>query len=205
MKPLALFAICIGVIIHSAAAQDSAGKKLSIVDSLELMPNNVFADWWHPYAKIGEFKTEIRRAAERPAEHFTLDIPNGYLHYPADDGGERCGMTIALFRQPDGGAMIAMECREVWEVVELDILPMHPELQNAAGDPYATDTLRWFAVDRNGWTEVTDRIMPEPLAKDVRYELPRHGTTILLFRRGETHPFRKWVRSGSGFRAEALW
>lgn len=203
MKPLTLFAICISIAIHSAAAQDPS-KRLDIVDCLELMPERVFADWWHPFAKIEVLKSEIRRAATQPASHFTLDVPNGYLHYPADDGGERCEMTTTLFRQPDGGALIAMECREVWEVLELDILPAHPELRNASGDPSATDTLRWFAVDENGWTEVTDSVMPEPLGRDLRYTLPRHGTTILLFRRGEVEPFRKWERSGNGFRAVAL-
>lgn len=203
MKPLILCAICISIAIHSAAAQGPT-KRLDIVDCLELMPEAVFADWWPPFAKIEALKSEIRRAATQPASHFTLDVSNGYLHYPADDGGERCGMTTTLFRQPDGGALIAMECREIWEVLELDILPAHPELQNATGDLYATDTLRWFAVDENGWTEVTDSIMPEPLGRDLRYTLPRYGTTILLFRRGEARPFRKWERSGNGFRAVAL-
>lgn len=89
-------------------------------------------------------------------------------------------------------------------MLEQDILPAHPELRNATGDPSATDTLRWFVVDENGWTEVTDSIMPEPLDRDLRYTLPRHGTTILLFRRGASEPFRKWEWSGDGFRAVVL-
>ena len=194
MKPLTLCAICISLAIHCAAAQGPS-KRLDIVDCLELMPEAVFADWWHPFAKIEVLKSEIRRAATQPASHFTLDVPNGYLHYPADDGGERCAMTTTLFRQPDGGALIAMECREGWEVLDQDILPAHPELRNATGDPFATDTLRWFVVDENGWTEVTDSIMPEPLDRDLRHTLPRHGTTIPLFRRGASEPFRKWVPS----------
>ncbi|EIC20254.1 hypothetical protein [Thiorhodovibrio frisius] len=44
------------------------------------MPEWVFADWWLPFAKIEELKSEIRRAATQPASHFTLDVANGYLH-----------------------------------------------------------------------------------------------------------------------------
>lgn len=113
MKPLTLCAICISLAIHCAAAQGGPTKRLDIVDCLELMSEAVFADWWHPFAKVEVLKREIRRAATQPASHFTLDVPNGYLHYPADDGGERCAMTTTLFRQPDGGALIAMECSQL--------------------------------------------------------------------------------------------
>jgi len=206
MKSLVLLAVC--ALCYLVAPHVQAKEKIDIVDCFALMPTDVFVEWdstaWMNPGRIDEIKSTVRRAVRQELSGFLVDIRNGYLHNPGDDGGERNGMTMTLFRQPDGSALIAMELRETWDVVELDVLPVHEELMDAIGDVYATSSLRFFAVDRIAWTDITDRVVPEPLLKDVRYELPRYGTTILLFRRGESKPFRKWVRDKDGFLAVTL-
>ena len=72
------------------------------------------------------------------------------------------------------------------------------------GDLSATVRLEFYQVTKEGWKNVTDEICPEPEAKEVRYELPKKGTTIHLYRRGAKKPFRAWVRDGRGFKAKRL-
>jgi hypothetical protein len=80
------------------------------------------------------------------------DIPNGYLAISGDAGDP--GITLALFKRADGHYLIGVN--------------LYNELSE---DFYFLD----YAGGK--WTDVTKTMIPG-FSKQLRYELPQHGTTI---------------------------
>ena len=96
-------------------------------------------------------KEGVARAARGKNEGWiTVDIPNGYIVFTGDDGGQYGTLTLVLFRQPDGTALIAVEVRETYELYEIDLLERRPELKDADGDLSATELLRFYQVSGDG-------------------------------------------------------
>jgi hypothetical protein len=179
----------------AAAAND---RRLDVAECFASMPLAVFQDCHDRSDQASRRWKSARQdvaaaAAGRAGTWSTVDLTNGFILFPGDDGGEFGAMTMTLFRQADGAALIAIEIRETYEQYGVDLLERRPELKELDGDLSATDRLRFYRVTGTGWHQVTDEVCPEPEAKDVRYELPRKGTTIRLYRRGANQPFRAWL------------
>ncbi|WP_200229255.1 hypothetical protein [Rubrivivax gelatinosus] len=99
------------------------------------------------------------------------DAANGYLALRGDGG--RPGYVAALFRQADGGAVVAVQQR--W-----------PEAQRT----------RFLRRDGDSWSEVTATLLPA-WREDDDCTLPRRGRTIACA------DGRRWAWTGTGFQPAA--
>jgi hypothetical protein len=88
-----------------------------------------------------------------------VDVPNGYLSCGGD--GAQTAFEVALFRHRDNRPLIAL-CDGVLE-----------------GDDYIN--LHFFELGPNGkFREISRKIFPVPDSGKWRFELPRHGRTVLV-------------------------
>lgn len=88
-----------------------------------------------------------------------FDIKNGYVGAHMGTLGE--AFQAAIFKKPGGGYILAY---------------------NADGDSSSNLPTKFFLIDYDGgkWTDVTTRLMPVPVNKLYRYDLPDVGTTITV-------------------------
>jgi len=91
-----------------------------------------------------------------PRRGAIVDVKNGYLYAPGD--GAQTDVYVCLFKKPDGSYLIAVKT--------------HPP----DTDEY---TYLDFYVFREGTLlDVTKTVLPVNVKEELKYELPRYGTTI---------------------------
>ena len=121
-----------------------------------------------------------------------LDVLNGYLEVTGSDSGERHDLTMALYRQKDHSALIALTADENFEQEE----------ENGGGP--ATHYFAFYLVQDNIWKDVTKQVAPKWPIPNSYVVLPRYGTSIKIYSRGKDKLIAVWRRQGDGFVAEGI-
>lgn len=85
-----------------------------------------------------------------------VDIPNGYLYAVGD--GAQGPLWVCVFRRTDRSHLVAVMSR--------------------SPDTDAYTDLRFYRAAGDGYAEVTESVLPEPVRGGWKYDLPRYGTTI---------------------------
>ncbi len=87
----------------------------------------------------------------------TIDIKNGYISYITHLSGEV--FEVAMFKKPNGELIIAYneDC----------------DLKNNV-----LTKMYFLLYDGGRWVDVTSKLMPVPINKKYKYNLPKNGTTI---------------------------
>lgn len=87
----------------------------------------------------------------------TIDTNNGYISYITHLSGEV--FEVAMFKKPDGGLIIAYneDC----------------DLKNNV-----LTKMYFLFYDAGRWIDMTSKLMPVPINKKYKYNLPQKGTTV---------------------------
>jgi len=93
-----------------------------------------------------------------PKRGAIVDIKNGYLYAPGD--GAQTDVFVCLFKRSDGKYLIAVNYNDKNEVFE--------------------SFLDFYVYHHGRLRNVRRSVLPVPFNKRLYYELPRHGTTIVV-------------------------
>jgi hypothetical protein len=144
-------------------AEDAActPSRKTIVDYFFTLPDRYIADW--------SFE---ERQKQRSGPEVRVDVKNGYMQF---SGGAESRTTLALFRKPDGTAMIASNYSGIH-------FPPN-------GEPDNISELTFLTCKAGRLFNVTQEVLPVEVNKDLEYELPRIGTTIVVsqFQKGRLY------------------
>lgn len=91
-----------------------------------------------------------------PRRGAIVDVKNGYLYAPGD-GAQTC-IYVCLFKKSDKSYLIAVKT--------------HPP--DTDEDTY----LDFYVLKSGKLLDVTKTVLPVPVNEELKYELPRYGTTI---------------------------
>ena len=121
-------------------------------------------------------RAELVKSIQRGDNRAILDTKNGYMRRLAD--GAQASLQIALFRFEDKTPLLVVSWGEREE---------------------AEFTHVTLFIEKDGKMIPTDRkILPVADSKDHRFELPRHGRTIIL-RDANQKVLSKWIWNGKDF------
>ncbi|MEM0967981.1 MAG: hypothetical protein AAGJ31_01405 [Verrucomicrobiota bacterium] len=161
-------------LLVSLPAAQSAPR--DVADYFLALPEALYEQWDSgPTLDREERESLIARAREGDPKVegvILLDVRNGYLQVAGSDSGERQTLTMALFRRPDGSALLALTADETFEQRE----------EQGGGE--ATDFFGFYEVVDGQWKDLTPILAGDWPRKDRYYELPRYGRTIRILDRG---------------------
>ena len=175
-----LFSICILIMTIQGARGLSANGATASTNrpssTTQTGEPRTIADY---FLLIPERYLSVRRA-ERPAllrrlesnrreGSFEIDVANGFMAFQ-DHAEEQ--QTLALFRRPDGQPLIAIT---------------YYGMVIRRGEPQDIARLYFLSYDPRTriWHDVTRQTLPLPFNRNLRYHLPRRGTTIEVYGEGD--------------------
>jgi hypothetical protein len=91
-----------------------------------------------------------------PKRGAIVDVRNGYIYAPGD--GAQMSIYVCLFKKADGSYLIGVKS-SYWEDIEY------------------TD-LDFYIYEGGGFLEVTKSVLPIAENEELKYEMPRYGTTV---------------------------
>lgn len=159
-----LIVLVLGISLLCAStvkAEDAActPSRKTIADYVLLLPDKYAPEWSPAERKLHRGEVDI-------------DVKHGYAEF-SDYAESRT--TLALFRKPDGSAMIASSFSGT-------IFPANREPENIS-------ELMFLTCKAGRLVDVTQEVLPVAVNKDFEYELPRIGTTIVVsqFQKGRLY------------------
>lgn len=149
---LAIGASLLCASIAKAADAACTPSRKTVVDYFFILPAKYVADWSFEERQRQKSGPEVR-----------IDVKNGYMQF---SGGAESRTTLALFRKPDGAAVIASSYSGIH-------FPGN-------GEPEDISELTFLTCKAGKLIDVTQEVLPVKVNKDFEYQLPRIGTTIVV-------------------------
>ena len=91
-----------------------------------------------------------------PKRGAIVDVKNGYIYAPGD--GAQTRIYVCLFRRAEGNYLIAVKTH--------------------APDTKEYTNLDFYVYENGSFVDVTQAVLPVAVNEELRYEMPRYGTTI---------------------------
>jgi hypothetical protein len=151
IKHIQLLVLVLGILCNGyqeAAAQANPPK--NVTDFFLLLPDKYVG------LKKAERKTFLSNADP------VIDIANGYMSFQES---AESNTVIALFKRPDKSYIVGVSFSG-------------DALNKKTGELQEVSELAFLRYDKGNWLDVTKEVLPIAVRKNLRYELPRQGTTI---------------------------
>jgi len=111
-----------------------------------------------------------------PKRGAVVDLRNGYLYAPGD--GAQSDIYLSLFKKRTGGYLVGVKFH--------------------ASDTQDETYLDFYDYQNSSWVLVTKSVIPVNISAELKYVMPRYGTTIYV--RNKRGPLYDLVWAGEKFR-----